>query len=155
MTGRLAGDQTAFTMTTYADLGMYGADGFTTTRKRDIPAIEPALNHTTIGRLAATIDDYEIIIHPGDFAYADDWIIDLTNFFDGKKAYTAIIERFYAQLAPISARIPYMVSPGDQVHDRPVPRRPAQFQRLLQPFPRHDADCIRAFGWKRHCGCRA
>lgn len=63
-----AGDTTQFTMTTLADLGLYGQDGYTTTKRDQIPTVQPALNHTTIGRLAATVDDYEFIIHPGDLA---------------------------------------------------------------------------------------
>lgn len=87
--------------------------GYTTKKRDAIPGVQPALNHTTIGRLASTADDYEIIIHPGDFAYADDWIEDPLNFVRAKNAYTAIIETFYEQLAPVSARKPYMVSPGN------------------------------------------
>ena len=100
-------------MATYADLGLYGQDGFTSKKRSEITGTEPALNHTTIGALAANADNYEFIIHPGDLAYADDWIEDLTNVFTGKQAYTAIIETFYNQLAPVSARKPYMVSPGN------------------------------------------
>lgn len=117
MTARTAGDKTPFTMTTLADLGIYGQDGYTTTKRDTIPHVQPALNHTTIGRLATTVDNYEFIIHPGDLAYADDWIEDPTNYLNGKDAYTAIIEKFYEQLAPISGRKPYMVSPGNHEAD--------------------------------------
>lgn len=116
-TARTPGDTTAFTMNTLADLGLYGKDGYTTSKRDMIPQVDPVLNHTTIGRLATTVDEYEFIIHPGDFAYADDWIEDPTNYLNGKDAYTAIIERFYTQLAPISARKPYMVSPGNHEAD--------------------------------------
>ncbi|KAB8416369.1 hypothetical protein FH972_024888 [Carpinus fangiana] len=104
-------------MNTLADLGLYGLDGYTTTKRSEIPHIDPVLNHTTIGRLAATVDNYEFLIHPGDFAYADDWIEDPTNYLNGKNAYTAIIESFYTQLAPITARKPYLVSPGNHEAD--------------------------------------
>lgn len=74
---RVAGDKTPFKMSAVIDLGVYGADGYTISMdvsKRDtIPTIQPALNHTTIGRLADNINDYEFVVHPGDFAYADDW----------------------------------------------------------------------------------
>lgn len=78
MSGRSAGDRTPFTMNSIIDLGVYGEDGYTLpaddkSRRADIPQIQPSLNHTTIGALAKTIDKYEIILHPGDFAYADDW----------------------------------------------------------------------------------
>jgi hypothetical protein len=70
---RVPGDKTPFTINAIIDLGVYGADGFTIQgdqSKRDIiPMIDPSLNHTTIDRLARTVDDYEFIIHPGDLAY--------------------------------------------------------------------------------------
>ena len=114
MTARPAGDKTAFKMNTLADLGLYGAGGYTTSKRSEIPAVDPVLNHTTIGRLANTIDDYEFIIHPGDFSYADDWIQHpIENFLNAKDAYTAINERFYSQLSPVTAVKPYMVSPGN------------------------------------------
>ncbi|KAL2847568.1 Metallo-dependent phosphatase-like protein [Aspergillus pseudodeflectus] len=114
---RTPGDRTPFSFNAVIDLGVYGEDGFTIqgdkTKKDTIPRINPALNHTTIGRLANTVDDYEFIIHPGDFAYADDWFLSLDNLFDGENAYQAILENFYEQLAPIAGRKPYMASPGN------------------------------------------
>jgi hypothetical protein len=94
-------------------LGVYGADGYTTSRKRDIPYVQPALNHTTIAALANTIDNYDFVLHPGDFAYADDWYLTPKNVLDGKNAYAAILENFFDQLAPIAGRKPYMASPGN------------------------------------------
>jgi hypothetical protein len=114
---RPAGDTGPFSFNAVIDLGVYGADGYTIAQnkaKRDvIPQIDPSLNHTTIGRLANTIDDYEFVVHPGDLGYADDWIEKGKNLFDGTNAYAAILEQFYAQLAPIAARKPYMVGPGN------------------------------------------
>lgn len=115
---RLPGDKTPFTMNAVIDLGVYGEDGFTIPdkSKRDmIPEINPSLNHTTIGRLATTVDDYELVIHPGDFAYADNWYLKAHNELSGKNAYEAIMEQFYGQLAPVAGRKPYMASPGN--HD--------------------------------------
>lgn len=104
-------------MNAVIDLGVYGADGFTiqgdATKRDTIPFVDPSLNHTTIGRLAQTVDDYEFIIHPGDFAYADDWVLKAKNLFDGQNAYEAILEQFYNQLAPVAGRKPYMGSPGN------------------------------------------
>lgn len=114
---RSPGDKTPFSINAVIDLGVYGQDGFTIegdkTRKDVIPSIDPSLNHTTIGRLANTVDDYEFIIHPGDFAYADDWILTPANLLDSENAYQAILENFYTQLAPIAGRKPYMASPGN------------------------------------------
>ncbi|KAH7390743.1 Metallo-dependent phosphatase-like protein [Phaeosphaeria sp. MPI-PUGE-AT-0046c] len=114
---RLPGDKTPFSITATPDLGVYGADGFTIKgdqSKRDtIPQIEPSLNHTTIDHLARTVDEYEFVLHPGDLAYADDWFEKPKNLLDGKNAFQAILEQFYAQLAPIAGRKLYMASPGN------------------------------------------
>ncbi|CAG8901769.1 unnamed protein product [Penicillium egyptiacum] len=116
---RKPGDKTAFNMDVVIDLGVYGKDGYTSksAKKDSIPVVEPELNHTTIGRLAKTVDDYELIIHPGDFAYADDWYLKFANLLDGKEAYESIIEQFYDQLAPIAGRKLYMASPGNHEAD--------------------------------------
>ncbi|KAF9890275.1 hypothetical protein FE257_006189 [Aspergillus nanangensis] len=114
---RAPGDKTPFSMSAVIDLGVYGKDGYTIeqdeTKRDTIPDILPELNHTTIGRLATTVDDYELVIHPGDFGYADDWFLTPSNLLHGKEAYQAILEQFYDQLAPIAARKPYMASPGN------------------------------------------
>ncbi|KAJ5362071.1 hypothetical protein N7541_002915 [Penicillium brevicompactum] len=116
---RIPGDTTAFNMDVVIDLGVYGKDGFTTSSKKKdtIPVVEPELNHTTIGRLAETVDDYELVIHPGDFAYADDWYLKFSNILSGKEAYESILEQFYDQLAPIAGRKLYMASPGNHEAD--------------------------------------
>ncbi|KAF1952426.1 Metallo-dependent phosphatase [Byssothecium circinans] len=114
---RVPGDKTPFAMNAVIDMGVYGADGYTiegdNTKRDTIPQVDPSLNHTTIHRLAQTVDDYEFVIHPGDLAYADDWLIKPKNLFDGTNAFQAILEQFYAQLAPISGRKAYMASPGN------------------------------------------
>lgn len=114
---RVAGDKTPFAMNAVIDMGVYGADGYTIEMdetKRDlIPTIDPSLNHTTINQLANTVDDYEFIVHPGDFAYADDWYLKPKNVLDGEDAFQAILEQFYNQLQPISSRKAYMASPGN------------------------------------------
>lgn len=114
---RTVGDTSAFSVNAIIDLGVYGKDGFTIemdqTKRDIIPSIDPSLNHTTIGRLANTIDEYELILHPGDLGYADDWFLRLKNVLEGEEAYQAILEQFYDQLAPISGRKMYMASPGN------------------------------------------
>ncbi|KND90873.1 Acid phosphatase [Tolypocladium ophioglossoides CBS 100239] len=114
---RMPGDKTPFAMNAIIDLGVYGADGYTIQMdmsKRDtIPFISPSMNHTTISRLAETINDYEFIIHPGDMGYADDWGMVPADIDDSQNAYQAILEQFFDQLAPIAGRKPYMASPGN------------------------------------------
>ena len=114
---RTPGDKTPFNMDVVIDLGVYGADGFTTSKRDEIPYVQPELNHTTIGALAQTIDDYELVLHPGDFGYADDWYLKLSNLFEGKEAYQSILEQFYDQLAPIAGRKAYMATPGNHEAD--------------------------------------
>ncbi|KAJ5227402.1 uncharacterized protein N7469_007408 [Penicillium citrinum] len=116
---RTPGDKTSFSMDVVIDLGVYGKDGFTVdSKKKDtIPVVQPELNHTTIGRLAQTVNDYEIVIHPGDFGYSDDWYLKFSNILQGKEAYQAILEQFYDQLAPIAGRKLYMASPGNHEAD--------------------------------------
>ncbi|KAI0480192.1 Metallo-dependent phosphatase-like protein [Xylariaceae sp. FL0804] len=122
---RAPGDTTPFGMSAVIDLGVYGADGYTLggdesllAWKRDvIPGVAPALNHTTIGRLADDADAYELVVHPGDFAYADDWYENPANLLDGTDAYEAILEQFFDQLAPVAGRKMYMASPGNHEAD--------------------------------------
>ncbi|KAI6086598.1 putative acid phosphatase [Hypoxylon rubiginosum] len=114
---RVAGDTTPFSLNAVIDMGVYGVDGYTIqmdqTKRDTIPTIDPSLNHTTIYQLAQTVDDYEFIVHPGDFAYADDWFYKAKNLLDGEDAFQAILEQFYSQLSPISGRKAYMASPGN------------------------------------------
>lgn len=96
--GRDAGDTTPFAVTVIPDLGVYGEAGYTLqsrTDRQDVPIIDPSLNHTTISNLATTIDSYEAVLHPGDFAYADDWYLRWGLDMEGLHAYQAILEQFY------------------------------------------------------------
>ena len=126
---RIPGDKTPFNMNVVIDLGVYGKDGFKNSRRGAIPYVEPELNHTTIGRLADTLNDYEVVIQPGDFAYADDWYLKLPSVQEGQEAYQSILERFYEQLAPITGNRIYMASPGNHEADC------SEVRRLLELCP--------------------
>ena len=52
-----------FNASIVVDLGAYGVNGYTTKKRDLIPLIQPELNHTTIGALANTVDDYDFVIH--------------------------------------------------------------------------------------------
>ena len=114
---RVPGDTTPFAINAVIDLGVYGSDGYTIGKDRSFDGIvhnvEPSLNHTTISRLVNTLDKFELVIHPGDLAYADNWFQIKHNQFDGTNAYESILEQFYGQLAPISGVKPYMAGPGN------------------------------------------
>lgn len=80
-------------------------NGYTTKKRDQIPLIQPELNHTTIGALANTVDDYDFVIHPGDFAYADDWFYNYNNtytFADEPNVYESIIEVSLPKLLMVS-----------------------------------------------------
>ncbi len=108
-----AGDDASFVVNAVIDMGVYGADGYTTALKRDIPFIPPSLTHSTIDQLVSSADEYDFIIHPGDFAYADDWFLRPQNLLDEKDAYAAITELFFDQLSHVSSIKPYMAGPGN------------------------------------------
>lgn len=111
---RKAGDTTPFSMSIVVDLGVYGTDGYTESSKRAAtPAVEPQLAHATIGRLADNFNNYELVLHPGDYAYADDWSLNSDDLSSGTNAYASILENFFDQLAPIAGGKPYMVAPGN------------------------------------------
>lgn len=117
---RLVGDREPFTVAAVIDLGVYGTDGFTIAsnqakRGESIPQVQPELNHTTIWQLAQSIDKYDFILHPGDFAYADNFASVFGLESNPANGYETILEQFYEQLAPISGRKFYMAGPGN--HD--------------------------------------
>ena len=121
---RAPGDPTSFNISVVVDLGVYGDNGYTVNDNNaasggDLspPSVTPDLYHTTIARLAETIDEYEVVIHPGDFAYADDWYYKPKNLLSGTETYQAILEKFYDQLAPIASRKVYQASPGNHEAD--------------------------------------
>lgn len=130
MSPRKPGDTTPYALNTIIDLGVYGQDGYTNKKRDTPPQVQPQLQHTTIGRLATTVNDYEYIIHPGDFAYADDWFLNPLNAPNGTAAYQAILEEFYDELAPISGRKLYMASPGN--HEADCNEAPSQVQNCPQ-----------------------
>lgn len=87
-----AGDMTAFNAAIVVDLGVYGQNGYYTSKRDLLQHIQPELKHTTIGALARTVDEYDFVVHPGDFAYADDWYYNTTNLLDEANVYESIIE---------------------------------------------------------------
>ena len=104
-----AGDMTAFNASIVVDLGVYGKNGWfyhdhssnSKVRRAMTPDVEPVLQHTTIGALARTIEEFDFVIHPGDFAYADDWYYNKSNILDESNVYEAIIEVCRISKSPV------------------------------------------------------
>ncbi|KAK3671370.1 hypothetical protein LTR78_008831 [Recurvomyces mirabilis] len=69
---RAAGDTTPFNMAVVVDLG-------------EAALTDSLRTSGTLSRnLAQNADSYEVVVHPGDFAYADDWYLRLGKLLDGK-----------------------------------------------------------------------
>ncbi|KAJ7853904.1 Metallo-dependent phosphatase-like protein [Mycena leptocephala] len=122
-TARAAGDHTPFTMAGVVDMGVFGPDGLSTrqmsyTGKAVVNSLNPG-DHTTIQALVATASQYEFILHPGDFAYADAWLSELNlGYINGTQAqgpqiYEGLLEQFFDQLATLSGFKAYMVTAGN------------------------------------------
>lgn len=43
-------------------MGVFGANGVTVSKRDLIPEIDPSLEHTTIGRLAAIASEYDFVV---------------------------------------------------------------------------------------------
>ncbi|KAF8307931.1 Metallo-dependent phosphatase [Clavulina sp. PMI_390] len=122
-TARVRGDPTPFSAALVIDMGVFGPDGLSTrttsyTNKSITYPLKPS-EHTTIQRLAAMKDQYEFVIHPGDFAYADAWYKEFNlgyingSLADGAAMYQGLNEQFYDELSAVSSIKPYMVAPGN------------------------------------------
>ncbi|KAF8307934.1 Metallo-dependent phosphatase [Clavulina sp. PMI_390] len=122
-TARVRGDQTPFTAALVVDMGVFGPDGLSTratsyTNQTITYPLKPG-EHTTIQRLVAMKDQYEFVLHPGDFAYADSWYKEYNlgyingSVADGAAMYQGLNEQFFDELAVVSSIKPYMVTAGN------------------------------------------
>ncbi|KAI5476675.1 Metallo-dependent phosphatase-like protein [Pseudohyphozyma bogoriensis] len=122
-TAREPGDYTPYSVMAAIDMGIFGIDGLSTrTTGYTGKAISSPLQigeHTTIQRLVEMQDEYEFVLHPGDFAYADAWSKELkANYIngttaDGVQIYEGLTEQFFDQLGAVSSIKPYMVTAGN------------------------------------------
>ncbi|KAM0750698.1 putative acid phosphatase [Meredithblackwellia eburnea MCA 4105] len=118
-----AGDLTPYTVAAVIDMGVFGPDGLSErTTAYNGAKITNALapgEHTTIERLIADAPNYNFIIHPGDFAYADAWLKEQVLTYingsvsDGPSIYEGMNEQFWQQLSKVSSFKPYMVTAGN------------------------------------------
>lgn len=121
-TSRHAGDKTPFSAAVVVDLGTMGRLGLTTHAGdgvADTNVLKP--NETnTIESLAAHLDTFDFLWHPGDIAYADYWLKEEIQHFlpnttieEGYKVYETILNDFYDEMMSVTATRPYMVGPGN------------------------------------------
>lgn len=121
-TSRVAGDKTPFSAAVVVDLGTMGRLGLTTHAGKGVAStniLKPGETNT-IESLAAHLDSFDFLWHPGDIAYADYWLKEEIQHFlpnttieEGYKVYETILNEFYEEMMSVTATKPYMVGPGN------------------------------------------
>ena len=118
-TARCAGDFTPYSAAVVVDLGAMGQYGLSKNMPSDIDNPIPSGDLNTIQRLAAQMDDYEFIAHPGDIAYADYWAKEQITLgsnltlTDQVLGYNVINEAFFDEISEVSSQMAYMVAVGN------------------------------------------
>ena len=97
----------------FGDMGKAERDG-----SNEYAAYQPGSLNTT-DALIADLDNYDIVFHIGDMPYANGYISQW--------------DQFTAQVAPITARKPYMVGSGN--HERDWPDTAAFLAELIPTLP--------------------
>lgn len=123
-TAKSAGTTQEFSFSVVVDMGTMGPLGLSDkVGKGAEGALSPG-ERNTIQSLQANMDEFEFLLHPGDIAYADYWLkeeiqgyLPNTTIADGYKVYELILNEFYEELQPITAKKPYMVGPGNHEAD--------------------------------------
>ncbi|THZ14343.1 Metallo-dependent phosphatase [Aureobasidium pullulans] len=119
-TARVPGDGTAFVAAAVVDLGLIGPDGLSETSKN---ALAPG-ETSTVDSLIGQVPNFDLLLHPGDVAYADYWLDEsiagyLRNYdfsaTKGAALYEKLNNEFYDEMVPITSSKPYMIGPGN--HD--------------------------------------
>lgn len=103
------------------DLGTMGPLGLSQTTGSGAGGVLLPGERNTIDALAANLDSYDLMWHPGDIAYADYWLKEQIGGYlpavdpntEGSKVYETILNEFYDQISNVSAYKPYMVGPGN------------------------------------------
>lgn len=140
-----AGDKSAFSFAFLADLGLYGEYGYEIgSANKDVPRNDK--NHDTVYSLERLIDRYDFIMHPGDYAYADDWYENCPNIKNVLNAsvvqgtsYEAVLEWYFRQISDVSSVKPWMIGPGN--HEASCVEIP--FVNKLCPEGQHNFTDIR------------
>lgn len=110
---------TPYNVAVVVDLGAMGEYGLQQNMPSDISDPIPANQTNTIERLTAQSDDYEFVVQPGDFAYADYWVKEQITrgsnltVQDQVLGYDAINEAFFDEISALSQRKAFMVGVGN------------------------------------------
>ncbi|KAK9458416.1 Metallo-dependent phosphatase-like protein [Dipodascopsis uninucleata] len=118
-TARPTGDYTPYTVGVVIDMGVMGQKGLNVNSSLGGMTVN---DHNTMQSLARYKDELDLILHPGDLAYADSWLPEVfggvwgdinITMEEGLEIYNYLYNAFYDQLQPITAYKPYMVGPGN------------------------------------------
>ncbi|KAH8655789.1 Metallo-dependent phosphatase-like protein [Xylariales sp. PMI_506] len=121
-TAKAAGDKTPYTAAFVCDLGTMGSEGLSSTAGKGVntTGLPKPGQKNTIDSMTSLMDEYEMVLHPGDIAYADYWLkeeqqgyLPNTTYADGYKVYNSILNEFYDEFMPVTAYKPWMVGPGN------------------------------------------
>ncbi|KAK9452081.1 Metallo-dependent phosphatase-like protein [Limtongia smithiae] len=117
-TARPAGDITPYTAAVVIDMGVMGPYGESVAS--DSPHIT-AQDSNTMQSLSRYVEGFDLLLHPGDLAYADTWLTEALNGYidvnisidDSYKIYNFLLNSYYDELQPVTSLKPYMVAPGN------------------------------------------
>ncbi|CAK7274865.1 hypothetical protein SEPCBS57363_006384 [Sporothrix epigloea] len=126
-TARPAGDLTPYSIAFVCDLGTMGSGTLGLTdihnKKTDTNEELKPGEKNTVDSLAALMDTYEFIVHPGDIAYSDYFLKEeLAGYInatleEGPQVYETILNEFYDEMESVTAFRPYMIGVGNHEAD--------------------------------------
>ncbi|KAK9459060.1 Metallo-dependent phosphatase-like protein [Lipomyces oligophaga] len=115
-TSRPVGDYTPYSIGVVIDMGVMGPYGESV--ESDYPTITDE-DSNTMQSLSRYVDGFDLLLHPGDLAYADTWLTEWgqgylnISFDEGVEWYNRLLNQYYDELQPVTSVRPYMVAPGN------------------------------------------
>ncbi|KAK7203706.1 metallophosphoesterase [Myxozyma melibiosi] len=117
-TARPRGDFTPYTAAVVIDMGVMGEFGESAASEADTGAFT-ASDSSTMQSLSQFRDGFELLLHPGDLAYADSWLTEYLHGYlnitldEGVEMYNLLLNQFFDEMQPVTSVRPYMVGPGN------------------------------------------
>ncbi|OAA61350.1 metallo-phosphoesterase [Cordyceps fumosorosea ARSEF 2679] len=121
-TSRPAGDMTPYSAAVIIDMGTMGPRGLTTSAGQTVSPnniLKPG-EQNTVQSLENALDTYDLLLHPGDYAYADAWLKEIAEGFlpnttmnDGWEVYESILNDYFDEMTPMTTTKPWMVGAGN------------------------------------------